>query len=110
MCRRWSGIALMVGPWAQVTWTQQDQLVVFRSSDWAERGFCGRCGSSLFYRITAQGPHAGAINVNFGALDDQSGFALETEWFSDRCPSAYALTGNPRRITEAEVLAMFGGG
>lgn len=27
-----------------------DALVVYRSSNFAERGFCGRCGSHVFHR------------------------------------------------------------
>src|SRR6056297_3376068 len=53
MCQRWHG-----GPSLSATFeegieiTQGDELIGwFKSSDWAERGFCQTCGSTLFYRM-----------------------------------------------------------
>lgn len=109
MCRRWCGVALMIGGW-DVKWSGADKLTLYASSAWAERGFCSTCGSSLFYRITADGPHRGHLTLNFGTLDDPSGFSLETEWYSDQCPEAYAFAGERKKITAAEVRVMFGMG
>ena len=36
----------------QITWSGADNLATYTSSDWAERGFCKICGSSLFWRLT----------------------------------------------------------
>ena len=109
MCRRWAG-----GPWIGVSvksveWRGGDALQVVKSSAWAERGFCNRCGSGLFYRVTAEGKYQGMTSISLGALDDQSGITLTKEWFIDRKPDAYALEGDRKRVTEAEVAAMFGG-
>jgi hypothetical protein len=40
-------------------------LSTFRSSDIAERGFCGVCGTPLSYRLTG----GGSIGVTLGSLD-----------------------------------------
>jgi hypothetical protein len=49
MCRHWNGgpaLAVSVG---SVTFTGDENIGRFASSDWAERGFCKECGSNLFY-------------------------------------------------------------
>ena len=110
MCRRWTGGPLFVVGNAGVTWTGEEHIKTFTSSQWAERGFCSQCGTALFYRLTAPGPHQGAVQLAFGALDEQSGFELEKEWFIDRKPDLYALAGERTQLTEAQVFEMFGGG
>lgn len=109
MCRRWaSGPYLAAGP-AEVKFTGEDNITVFTSSTWAERGFCNKCGSSLFYRITA-GKYAGLTNVSFGTLDDPSGFRMVREWYCDSKPEAYAFTGERERLTSEQIAAMFSQG
>ncbi|SNR34606.1 GFA family protein [Paracoccus sediminis] len=69
-CRRWSGHV-----WAAAG---ADDLAItgpvrwFRSSDLAERGFCPRCGSGLFWR--RQG--GDRIEVAPGAVDTPTGLHL----------------------------------
>lgn len=109
MCRRWgSGPYLAAGP-ADVSFDGEEHITVIASSAWAERGFCSKCGSSLFYRLTA-GQHAGMTNVSFGTLDDQSGFEMVREWFCDLKPAAYAFEGERDRLTSEQIRAMFSGG
>lgn len=79
------------------------------SSDWAERGFCGECGTNLFYRLTAPGKYQGVTSISLGTLDEQNGIPLVKEWFIDMKPDVYALEGDRQRVTSAEVMAMFGG-
>ncbi|HMR11168.1 MAG TPA: GFA family protein, partial [Polyangiaceae bacterium] len=86
-----------------------DGLATIQSSKWAERGFCSRCGTGLFYRLTAEGKYHGVTSVSLGSLDDQSGISLSKEWFIDKKPAAYSFEGDRQRITEAEVFAMFSG-
>jgi hypothetical protein len=53
-CRRTSGhyVAATGAPSADVKLLQAETLIWYASSDRAERGFCGRCGSNLFWRPT----------------------------------------------------------
>jgi hypothetical protein len=110
MCRRWTGGPLLALRSKDVTWDGEDKIKTFTSSDWAERGFCSVCGSALFYRVTAPGPHQGAMHLAFGTLDDQSGFDVNLEFFIDKKPEAYTLAGDHKTLTAAEVMALFGGG
>ncbi|WP_092583183.1 GFA family protein [Rhizobium mongolense] len=57
----------------------------FRSSDLVRRGFCGDCGTPLFYDI----PSAESVNITLGSLDDpdavrpvmQSNTGRKMSWF-----------------------------
>jgi hypothetical protein len=93
-----------------IDWHTKDTVATIQSSKWAERGFCNKCGSSLFYRLTADGKFKGVTSVSLGILDDSSGITLTKEWFIDKKPDAYSLEGDRKKITEAEAFAMFAGG
>lgn len=109
MCRKFSGgvyLGVQV-PGGKVTFQSDDTLARYASSAWAERGFCARCGSSLFYRVTAPGPHHDQHHFGLGSLDDTTGITLTQEIFIDRKPEGYAFAGDTHKMTEAEMMALF---
>ncbi len=109
MCRRWgSGSFLSIGS-SDVVWVGEDKITTYTSSEWAKRGFCSVCGSSLFYRVTAPGPHQGRWHIAFGTVDDQSGIDMNLEYFIDLKPEAYTFAGERKKLTEAEVFEIFSG-
>ncbi len=74
-CRRQSGhyFAAVGAPRAAVVIVETDDLVWYRSSEIARRGFCRRCGSNLFWD-----PFEGEVTqVSLGALDAPTGLKLE---------------------------------
>ncbi|MFK7940616.1 MAG: GFA family protein [Roseovarius sp.] len=77
----------------------------FRSSDWAERGFCERCGSTLWYGTVADGIRHPAA----GLFDDAAGGEMKIEFFADECPHGYGLAGDHRKLTTDETVALFTG-
>lgn len=79
-CRKTSGhyvSATQVGP-DQLRITAEDTLGWYQSSPRAQRGFCTRCGSSLFWRHADDG---GATSVMSGTLDGATGIATEKHIF-----------------------------
>ena len=111
MCRKFSGgieLGLEVPP-GGITWESAETVRTYASSEWAERGFCGTCGSSLFWRLTAPGPMQGMLSLAAGALDSLEGLEFESEIYIDQKPSAYAFSGERKQMTEAEVVALFMG-
>jgi hypothetical protein len=107
MCRRWTGgvdMGVELSPGA-LSWDRDAQLRTWRSSDWAERGFCGTCGSGLFWRMVAAGPKHGVMSLCVGSLDDPAGLVFESEVFIDMKPDSYAFAGERTRLTGAEVMA-----
>jgi hypothetical protein len=106
-CRRWSA-----GPFMGVhgqgpgKFLSDDTLAWFASSPWAERGFCTRCGSSLFYRLSAN--HDAMLAAAVDALDDAGGITLDRHIFFDTKPDRYEFSDDRPRLSEAETLASFG--
>ncbi|MEO1014475.1 MAG: GFA family protein [Pseudomonadota bacterium] len=107
MCRRLIGGPLMAVSLAGPPKIDNDaHLGVYSSSDWAERVFCKKCGSNLFYRFKDGTMHS----VNAGALDDLSCATFPVEIFIDEKPDFYDFAGDRKRMTGAEVIAAFAGG
>ncbi len=112
MCRRWSGSALVsvsVKPDA-IRFDGREQIVTIQSSDWAERAWCGNCGSTLYYHLTGGAPEQESYEMAVGLFDEPDGFELTSEIFIDCKPDGYAFAGTHKTMTRAEVLEMFGGG
>lgn len=109
MCRKWSGGIFLgvVAPPGTFALNGEENLSVYPSSDWAERAFCKTCGSNLFYRVTAPGPHQGTCHFGLGTLDDAGGITLTSEIFIDEKPAGYSFAGDTAKMTGAEVFAMF---
>lgn len=106
MCRKWSGGLFMVVETTSedIAFDGRENIGLYQSSEWAERGFCKTCGSSLFYRLTVAGAHQGTCYVGLGTLDDPSGIAVTHEIFIDDKPDGYALAGETEKMTGAEVF------
>lgn len=110
MCRRWTGSALMAlsVPQAAVRWKGDEHIARYQSSDWAERAHCRRCGTPLFYHVTADGPMSDELELPVGLLDDPSGLTFSSEIYIDLKPDSFAYAGDRPRLTRRETLAKFG--
>ena len=103
MCRRWAG-----GPSLMIE-ADRDGLVVtgspaiYHSSDWAERGFCGQCGTHLFYRLRSADYYA----LSAGLFQDQPGLHLASQVFIDEKPGFYDFANDTPKQTGAEVFAQY---
>lgn len=75
----------------------------YRSSEWAERGFCEICGSTLWYGTVEDGIRHPAA----GLFENAADAPLKLEFFADKTPSGYALAGDHRKMTTQETIAMF---
>ena len=101
MCRTWSSSPLFAVGVASITFEDEANISAYASSDWAERGFCKQCGTSLFYRLKETNHHI----VCCGLFEDQSQFKLEGEIFVDENPGGYAFAGEHPRLTGEEFMA-----
>ncbi len=110
MCRRWTGSALLgiSIPKGSVDWDGAENIRKIQSSDWAERAFCGACGSPLYYHVTAEGPMEANIEMPIGLFDDASGLEFTNEIYIDHKPDSFAYAGDRTRLTRKETLAKFG--
>ena len=55
----------------------------YRSSEWAERGFCETCGSQMLYRRD----DAPLVSIAPGALDNSDGLTVSGQIFADSHPA-----------------------
>lgn len=101
MCQRWGGAfyAGVKGEAADVT--GEDAATVYRSSPWAERAFCGTCGSNLWYRFLP----TGGRSFLAGLFDLPSGFGIEQQIFVDEKPDWYDIVQESPMLTGPEVIA-----
>ncbi|MEM7728534.1 MAG: GFA family protein [Pseudomonadota bacterium] len=107
-CRRVGGGPFIGPDFAHVTFQSDEGLKWYRSSEWAERGFCSNCGASLFYRLV-ETPEK--IGVTSGSIENMPvGLPLRTELFIDRKPDYYAFEGDRTRLTAEDVFALYADG
>lgn len=105
MCRKWSGGPfLAVDCGTEVTIEGSENLTVFNSSAWAERGFCKNCGSHIFYRLKETQQYI----MSSGLFDDIDDFVFDHQIFIDRKPPYYNFENKTSNMTEAEVFAKYG--
>lgn len=111
-CRRWTGLAFVAveTPGDRVSVEGEEHVARLQSSAWAERAWCARCGSTLWFRVTEpQAAGYGAYEIPLGLLDDADGLDFASEIFIDCKPGSWAFAGQERRetLTRAETFAKF---
>ncbi|QYK43405.1 MAG: GFA family protein [Paracoccaceae bacterium] len=100
MCRRWTGSALLgiTVPEGHVTWEGAEHVATRQTSGWAMRAWCRECGSGLWFRVTAEGPYAGNLELPIGIFDDADGLTMTNEIYIDHKPDSFAYAGTGRNV------------
>lgn len=105
MCR-----ALCAGPYmavdcgTELKFTGIENLGIYHSSDWAERGFCKNCGTQIFYRLKESGQYIVSVSV----FPDDIDFIFDHQVFIEEKPKYYSFSNKTENMTGAELFAMFG--
>ena len=103
-CRNWGGGPfLSIDAGNRVKINGKESVAIYDSSDWAERGFCQKCGTHLFYRIK-QNQHYHVLAGLMGAGDDSR---LDHQIFIDKKPAFYSFAEQTENYTGDQVFAMF---
>lgn len=101
MCVRWGGSAYLSTRMADDFTIEGEQYVTrYRSSEWAERGFCSQCGTHLFFTYLP----TRSTSFSPGLFAEAKGFSFREEIFVDAKPDYYEYAGDRPRLTEAEVI------
>jgi len=104
MCRKWGGGPLLaVDCNADVTFSGENSISVYSSSDWAERGFCAKCGTHLFYRLKQNGQYI----VPVGLFDGVESVNFDHQIFIEEKPEYYSFVNETKNMTGEEVFAQF---
>jgi len=104
MCQKWGG-----GPYlsnecgADVALNGEESISVYSSSAWAERGFCRKCGTHLFYRLKESREYF----VPIGLFENADGLVFDRQIFIDEKPACYSFAEKTSDLTRAEVFAKF---
>ncbi len=79
----------------------EEHVTAYRSSDWAERAFCSKCGSCLWYVFLPTG------NRTFlaGLFDLPEGMEIKQQIFVDEKPDWYDLAQESPMKTGAQIIA-----
>jgi hypothetical protein len=101
MCQRWGGSFYAGVKGENVTVAGEDAITLYPSSAWAERAFCGTCGSNLWYRFLP----TGGRSFLAGLFDLPPGFGIEQQIFIDEKPDWYDIAQASPMKTGAEIIA-----
>lgn len=106
MCRKWSaGPFMTVDCGTDLKIEGQENLGIYNSSEWAERAFCKKCGTSLYYRLKQNSQYIVSSEVF-----EQQIYHFDHQIFIDEKPEHYAFANETKNMTGAEVFAAFGAG
>lgn len=104
MCRRWSGGPMFAVHCGSAVRFAGAEPAVYRSSDWAERGFCATCGTHLFYHLIPSDEYI----LPAGIFQDRA-FNLTSQIFIDEKPGFYELGNDTPTLTGQQVFEQFSG-
>lgn len=103
MCRKWGGGALLgVECDHGISFEGEENIGIYQSSEWAERGFCNKCGSHLFYRLKENHHYYIPVGIFDGELD----LVFDLQVFIEEKPEYYSFANETKNMTGEELFAM----
>lgn len=105
ICQRWSGGLFLCFQAEASAVTVQGEVRRYRSSAFAERAFCPRCGSNLWFNEVEESGQPSRYELMSGLFGAARSWPLRSEIYVDRAMSAVLLQGEHRRKTPAEYEA-----
>ena len=104
MCRKWTGGPLLaVDCQSEIEISGKENVSVYKSSDWAERGFCSRCGTHLFYKLNQNNQYI----IPVGLFDVDAEFDFDHQIFIEEKPEYYVFSNETKNMTGEEVFAQY---
>ena len=100
MCQRWSGGVFMSFTAAPDAVTVKGPVTRFQSTPFAERAFCGTCGTHLWMRNTEEAE--AEYDLMPGLFEAAHYWPLRSEIYTDRAMRAIRFVGDHLRKSEAE--------
>ncbi len=101
MCRRWTGGPFMGVSGEAFEVSGREHVTAYPSSDWAERAFCSKCGSTLWYRFIPTDHHS----FTAGLFDIGGEIEIEQQIFVDEKPAFYDFAQETPMKTGAQIIA-----
>ena len=105
MCTRWSGSVQMGLEVPEESVTIEGPIRTYRSSGFAERAWCGVCGSAVYFRNVA-GKDSGFFEFAPGLFENAAGARLVRVVYADCAPGGYRIEGDGvERVSKADYEA-----
>lgn len=102
MCQRWSGGLFLCFTAEAAAVTVRGDVARYRSSSFAERAFCPRCGSHVWFADVEPGAEPAEYELMPGLFDAARDWPLRSEVYADRALRSVSLAGeHPRKSREA---------
>ena len=105
MCQRWTGGLFLCFTAEASAVRVTGDVTRYRSSAFAERAFCPRCGSHLWFNDVEEGGEVTSYELMPGLFDAARGWPLRSEIYIDRAMACVRLVGDHRRKTRAQYEA-----
>ncbi|MEL7190043.1 MAG: GFA family protein [Pseudomonadota bacterium] len=101
MCQQWVGTMYAGIETDGFDLSGEEHISTYQSSNWAERAFCSKCGSSLWYKFLPTG------NRTFlaGLFDLPEGLRIKHQIFVDEKPDWFDLAQASPMKTGSEIIA-----
>lgn len=102
-CRAWTGgVFMSVDPGKNFKLSNEEFVGRYSSSEWAERGFCKKCGSHLFFKMKKTDHYFFML----GLFGDKIAPAFDEQQYIDEKPKAYSFSEKTKIVTKAEMNKM----
>lgn len=105
MCQRWTGGLFLCFKAKASAVTVTGEVTRYRSSPFAERAFCPRCGSHLWFNDLEGGAEPQLYELMPGLFDAARPWPLRSEIYVDRAMASVRLLGDHRRKSRADYEA-----
>lgn len=103
MCQRSNGVVFGAFEASPDAVTTNGPVQCYASSSFAERAFCGTCGSALWLRDTTDKP--AGFELMPGLFEEAATFPLISEIYCNKAPAYLPFAGDHKRGTQAEYEA-----
>src|SRR3982751_696223 len=97
MCQRWSGGLFVCFSADASAVTVSGEVARYRSSTFAERAFCPRCGSHLWFNDVEAGGEPASYELMPAHFNAAHGWPLRSEIYVDRAMASASLGGEHSR-------------
>lgn len=99
-CRTWSGgIFMSFDGGKDLIFEGEKYISRFSSSEWAERGFCKKCGSNLFFKMKKSNYYF----LMVGLFGNDISPRFSEQQFYDEKPNFYSFSNETKNVTKSEM-------
>ena len=102
-CRKWTGgVFMSLSAGKDLNFKNEASIGRYSHPSWAERGFCKKCGTNLFYRMKKSNHYF----LMLGVIDDEISLNFDEQQFIDKKPNHFSFKNTTKVISKREMKIM----